>query len=187
MTENNITIFEDHKIRRTYDKKSDTWFFSVVDVVRALADSANPNDYIKKMRKRDIELSKGWGQIVTPLAISTKGGMQKINCANTESLFRIIQSVSSPKAEPFKQWLAKVGYERIQEIADPEKSINRARDNWKKHGRSEDWIQRRMSGQETREKLTDCWKDHDIKEGQEYATLTSIIHQEWSGVSINND
>ena len=184
MTENNLTIFEDHKIRRTYDKKSDTWFFSVVDVVGALTDSANPNDYIKKMRKRDEELSKGWGQIVTPLAIHTSGGIQKINCANTESLFRIIQSIPSPKAEPFKRWLAKVGYERIQEIADPERSINRARDNWKKHGRSEEWIQRRMSGQETRNKLTDYWKDHDIKEGEEYATLTSIIHQEWSGVSV---
>ena len=124
------------------------------------------------------------GTICHPLAIHTSGGIQKINCANTESLFRITQSIPSPKAEPFKRWLAKVGYERIQEIADPERSINRARDNWKKHGRTEEWIQQRMSGQETRNKLTDYWKDHDIKEGEEYATLTSIIHQEWSGVSV---
>jgi len=184
MTENDLTIFEDHKIRRTYNKKSDTWFFSVVDVVGALTDSANPNDYIKKMRKRDAELSEGWGQFVTPLGIHTSGGIQKVNCANTESLFRIIQSIPSPKAEPFKRWLAKVGYERIQEIADPEKSISRGRDNWRKHGRSEEWIQRRMFGQETRNKLTDYWKDHEIKEGEEYATLTSIIHQEWTGISV---
>ena len=112
------------------------------------------------------------------------GKMRETDCANTESLFRIIQSIPSPKAEPFKRWLAKVGYERVQEIADPEKSLNRARENWKKHGRSKQWIQQRMLGQETRNKLTDYWKDHDINEGDEYATLTSIIHQEWSGVSL---
>lgn len=182
--DNNLAIFEDHNIRRVYDKKSDTWFFSVIDVVGALTDSANPTDYIKKMRNRDKELSKGWGQIVTPLAINTKGGKQRVNCANAESLFRVIQSIPSPKAEPFKRWLAKVGYERIQEIADPEKSLNRARENWQKHGRSSQWIQQRMMGQEIRNKLTDYWKDHEIKEGKEYAALTNIIHQEWAGVSI---
>lgn len=111
--------------------------------------------------------------------------MRETDCANTESLFRIIQSIPSPKAEPFKLWLAKVGYERIQEIADPERSLNRARDNWRKQGRSDEWIQRRMSGQETRNKLTDYWKEHDIKEGKEYATLTNIIHQECFGSNIN--
>ena len=186
MTENNLTIFEDHKIRRTYDKKSDTWFFSVVDVVGALTDSVNPNDYWFKMKIRiknedGVELSTDCRQLKLK---ASDGKRYMTDCASTESLFRIIQSIPSPKAEPFKRWLAKVGYERIQEIADPERSINRARDNWKKHGRSEEWIQRRMSGQETRNKLTDYWKGHDIKEGKEYATLTSIIHQECFGSSI---
>ena len=187
MTENDLTIFEDHKIRRTYDKKSDTWFFSVVDVVGALADSSNARRYWSDLKKQLTEqegFSELYEKIVQLKLKASDGKMRETDCANTESLFRIIQSIPSPKAEPFKRWLAKVGYERIQEIADPERSINRARDNWKKHGRSEEWIQRRMSGQETRNKLTDYWKDHDIKEGEEYATLTSIIHQEWSGVSV---
>ena len=187
MTENNLTIFEDHKIRRTYDKKSDTWFFSVVDVVGALTDSANPRRYWSDLKKQLTEqegFSEVYEKIVQLKLKAPDGKMRETDCANTESLFRIIQSIPSPKAEPLKRWLAKVGYERVQEIADPERSINRARDNWKKHGRSEEWIQRRMSGQETRNKLTDYWKDHDIKEGEEYATLTSIIHQEWSGVSV---
>ena len=187
MIENNLTIFEDHKIRRTYDKKSDTWFFSVVDVVGALTDSTNPRRYWSDLKKQLTEqegFSELYEKIVQLKLKAPDGKMRETDCANTESLFRIIQSIPSPKAEPFKRWLAKVGYERIQEIADPERSINRARDNWKKHGRTEDWIQRRMSGQETRNKLTDYWKDHDIKEGEEYATLTSIIHQEWSGVSV---
>ena len=186
MTENDLTIFENHKIRRTYDKKSDTWFFSVIDVVGALTDSTNARDYWFKMKTRvknddELELSTICRQLKLK---ASDGKMRETDCANTESLFRIIQSIPSPKAEPFKRWLAKVGYERIQEIADPEKSINRGRDNWKKHGRSEEWIQRRMSGQETRNKLTDYWKDHEIKEGEEYATLTSIIHQEWTGISV---
>lgn len=187
MTENNLTIFEDHKIRRTYDKKSDTWFFSVVDVVGALTDSANPRRYWSDLKKQLSEkegFSELYGKIVQLKLKASDGKRYITDCASTESLFRIIQSIPSPKAEPFKRWLAKVGYERIQEIADPERSINRARDNWKKHGRSEEWIQRRMSGQETRNKLTEYWKGHDIKEGEEYATLTSIIHQEWSGVSV---
>ena len=187
MTENDLTIFENHKIRRTYDKKSDTWFFSVIDVVGALTDSTNARDYWFKMKTRvknedELELSTLCRQLKLK---ASDGKMRETDCANTESLFRIIQSIPSPKAEPFKRWLAKVGYERIQEIADPEKSINRGRDNWKKHGCSEEWIQRRMSGQETRNKLTDYWKDHEIKEGEEYATLTSIIHQEWTGISHN--
>ena len=186
MTENDLTIFENHKIRRTYDKKSDTWFFSVIDVVGALTDSTNARDYWFKMKTRvknedELELSTICRQLKLK---ASDGKMRETDCANTESLFRIIQSIPSPKAEPFKRWLAKVGYERIQEIADPEKSINRGRDNWKKHGCSEEWIQRRMSGQETRNKLTDYWKDHEIKEGEEYATLTSIIHQEWTGISV---
>ncbi|HJK85005.1 MAG TPA: Bro-N domain-containing protein [Candidatus Megaira endosymbiont of Stentor roeselii] len=186
MTENDLAIFENHKIRRIYDKKSNTWFFSVVDVVGALTDSTNAGAYWRKLKQRLIQENS---EVVTKChGLKLKaidGKMRETDCANTESLFRIIQSIPSPKAEPFKLWLAKVGYERIQEIADPERSLNRARDNWRKQGRSDEWIQRRMSGQETRNKLTDYWKDHDIKEGKEYATLTNIIHQECFGSSIN--
>jgi hypothetical protein len=188
MMKNDLAIFEDHKIRRIYDKKSDTWFFSVVDVVGALTDSTNPRRYWSDLKKQIAEqegFSELYEKIVQLKLKAPDGKMRETDCANTESLFRIIQSIPSPKAEPFKLWLAKVGYERIQEIADPERSLNRARDNWRKHGRSDEWIQRRMSGQETRNKLTDYWKDHDIKEGQEYATLTNIIHQECFGSSIN--
>jgi hypothetical protein len=188
MMKNDLAIFEDHKIRRIYDKKSDTWFFSVVDVVGALTDSTNPRRYWSDLKKQIAEqegFSELYEKIVQLKLKAPDGKMRETDCANTESLFRIIQSIPSPKAEPFKLWLAKVGYERIQEIADPERSLNRARDNWRNQGRSDEWIQRRMSGQETRNKLTDYWKDHDIKEGQEYATLTNIIHQECFGSSIN--
>lgn len=187
MTKNNLTIFEDHKIRRTYDKKTETWFFSVVDIVSALTDSTNSRRYWSDLKKQLTEqegFSEVYEKIVQLKLKAPDGKMRETDCANTESLFRIIQSIPSPKAEPLKRWLAKVGYERVQEIADPEKSLNRARENWKKHGRSKQWIQQRMLGQETRNKLTDYWKDHDINEGDEYATLTSIIHQEWSGVSV---
>jgi hypothetical protein len=187
MKENDLAIFEDHKIRRIYDKKSDTWFFSVVDVVGALTDSTNPRRYWSDLKKQIAEqegFSELYEKIVQLKLKAPDGKMRETDCANTESLFRIIQSIPSPKAEPFKQWLAKVGYERIQEIADPERSINRARNNWEKQGRSEQWIQQRMFGQETRNKLTDYWKDHEIKEGDEFATLTNIIHEEWAGVSI---
>jgi len=188
MKENDLAIFEDHKIRRIYDKKSDTWFFSVVDVVGALTDSTNPRRYWSDLKKQIAEqegFSELYEKIVQLKLKAPDGKMRETDCANTESLFRIIQSIPSPKAEPFKLWLAKIGYERIQEIADPERSLNRARDNWRKHGCSDEWIQRRMSGQETRNKLTDYWKDHDIQKGQEYAILTNIIHQECFGSSLN--
>jgi len=115
---------------------------------------------------------------------SADGKFYKTDVANAETLLRLIQSVPSPKAEPLKLWLAKVGHERMQEIADPEQSLNRARENWQKHGRSDKWIQQRMMGQETRNKLTDFWSTHDVKEGQEYAILTNLIHQEWSEVTV---
>ena len=182
---NNLALFEDHNIRRIYDKKTETWFFSVVDIVGALTDSSDSGAYWRKLKQR---LTEEGNEVVTfchGLKLKAPDGkMRETDCANTESLFRIIQSIPSPKAEPFKRWLAKVGYERIQEIADPERSVSRARDNWKKHGRSEQWIQQRMLGQETRNKLTDYWRDHDIKEGEEFAILTNIIHQEWTGVSV---
>lgn len=181
MKENDLAIFEDYKIRRIYDKESDTWFFSVIDVVGALTDSTNPRRYWSDLKKQITEqegFSELYGKIVQLKLKASDGKKYLTDCANTESLFRIIQSIPSPKAEPFKQWLAKVGYERIQEIADPERSLNRARDNWKKQGRSKQWIQQRMLGQETRNKLTDYWRDHEIKEGNEFATLTNIIHEE---------
>jgi len=189
MTKNDLALFEDHKIRRIYDKKSDTWFFSVIDVVAVLTaqnDYKVAQSYWTTLKSR---LKKEGSESVTncdKLKLKASDGKKYLtDVANVETLLRLIQSIPSPKAEPFKLWLAKVGYERIQEIADPEKSLNRARDNWRKQGRSNEWIQRRMSGQETRNKLTDYWKDHDIKEGKEYATLTNIIHQECFGSSIN--
>jgi prophage antirepressor-like protein len=177
-------IFEAKEVRRVW--KNEQWYFVISDVVQILTESKNVTDYIKKMKARDIELVKGWGQIVTPLKLQTKGGVQEINCASIQGIFRIVQSISSPKAEPFKLWLAKVGQERIEEIADPEKALNRSRDYWQKHGRSEKWIQQRMMGQQTRNKLTDYWKDSGVQEGQEYAILTNIIHSEWAEVSVKD-
>jgi prophage antirepressor-like protein len=185
-TERSLVAFEDQQIRRVYDEKSETWFFSVVDVVAALTDSANPRDYWFKMKTRvktedGFELSTICRQLKL---ISSDGKRYATDCADVQGLFRIIQSIPSPKAEPFKQWLAKVGYERIQDMSDPARSLDRAREFWKQHGRSEKWIQQRMTGQETRNKLTDYWKEHEIKGEDEYAVLTNIIHQEWSGVSV---
>lgn len=176
------TVFEQTEVRRVWH--DERWFFVVEDVVRVLIDSANPKNYIQKMKQRDVELSQGWGQIVLTLDVLTKGGMQPMVCADLKGIFRIIQSISSPRAEPFKQWLAKVGQERIQELQDPSLSIDRARALWQKQGRSNKWIQQRMMGQETRNKLTDYWKSAGVKEGQEYAILTNIIHEEWSDLSI---
>ena len=179
-----LQLFEGKRIRHIYDEENNKWYFSIEDIVKILTDSVNPKDYIKKLRKRDEELSEGWGQIVTPLKMQTAGGVQKVNCADMAGIFRIIQSIPSKKAEPIKQWLAKVGQERVQEMADPATAIDRARETYKKLGRSDKWIQQRMTGQETRNKLTDYWKDHEITEGEEYAILTNIIHQEWSGLSV---
>ena len=189
MIKNDLAIFEDHKIRRIYDKETDTWFFSVVDVVQVLTQQADYQTGRKYWSVLKTRLKKEGSESTTKcsqLKLKAPDGKKYLtDVANVETLLRLIQSIPSPKVEPFKLWLAKVGYERIQEIADPERSLNRARDNWSKQGRSNEWIQRRMSGQETRNKLTDYWKDHDIKEGQEYATLTNIIHQECFGSSIN--
>ena len=184
--ERSLVVFEKHGIRRVYDEKSETWFFSVIDVVGALTDSANPRDYWFKMKIR-VKTEDGFelSTICRQLKLKAPDGkMRETDCANVEGLFRIIQSIPSPKAEPFKQWLAKIGYERIQDMSDPARSLDRAREYWKQHGRSEKWIQQRMMGQETRNKLTDYWKDHEVKGETEYAILTNIIHQEWSGVSV---
>ena len=178
-----IVNFENTPVRRTWSAEKEQWFFAIVDIVAILSESSNPSNYIKDMRRRDKELSTGWGQIATPLYIKTKGGEQKMNCANVKGVLRIIQSIPSKNAEPFKLWLAKVGYERLQETINPELAINRARDQWKQVGRSGKWIEEKMGGQETRNKLTDYWKNNDVKKGIEYATLTDIIHQEWSGLT----
>ncbi|MDP3283044.1 MAG: Bro-N domain-containing protein [Desulfobacterales bacterium] len=184
--ERSLVAFEKHKIRRIYDEESETWFFSIIDVVGALTDSLNPRDYWFKMKIRvrtedGFELSTNCRQFKMK---APDGKMRETDCADVQGLLRIIQSIPSPKAEPFKQWLAKVGYERIQDMSDPARSLDRAREYWKQHGRSEKWIQQRMMGQETRNKLTDYWKDHEIKGEDEYAFLTDIIHREWSGVSV---
>ena len=178
-----IVNFENIPVRRVWDAEKQQWFFAIVDVVAVLSESPNPSGYIKDMHRRDKELSTGWGQIATPLYIKTKGGEQKVNCANVEGILRIVQSIPSKNAEPFKTWLAKVGYERLQETINPELAVDRARGHWQQAGRSEKWVEQRMRGQETRNKLTDYWKDSGVKEGIEYATLTDIIHKEWSGLT----
>ncbi len=176
-----LAVFNKKTIRRTLHNNE--WWFSVVDVVWALTDSANPTDYIKKMRSRDVILSEGWGQIVTPLLMDTEGGKQKINCANTEGLFRIIQSIPSPKAEPFKRWLAKVGYERVQEIEDPELASKRARALYKAKGYPDAWVEKRMRSIAIREELTDEWKNRGVGEDREFAILTAEISKAAFGMT----
>lgn len=185
--ENNkaIAVFESKQIRRHYDEKTEVWYFSLVDIVEALTDSTNATDYLKKLRKRDGELNAYLGTNCPQVPMLTETGKNRKTLAgNAEHIFRLIQSIPSPKAEPFKQWLAKVGYERMQEINDPSLSIDRARENWQKLGRSEKWIQQRMTGQETRNKLTDYWQESGVKKGEEFAALTNIIHQEWTGLTV---
>ena len=175
-----IQLFQERKVRTAWDDQEEKWYFCVVDVVEALTDSVNPTDYIKKMKKRDPELAKGWGQIVTPLSIQTPGGKQRVNCANQEGLFRIIQSIPSPKAEPFKQWMAQVASQRIDQMQDPEL---RAIIDYKRLGYSDAWINQRIKSIEVRKELTDEWKRTGVQEGLEYASLTDIITREWSGFS----
>ena len=181
ITTTKIAIFQKKEIRKAIYKNE--WWFVITDVILALTDSVQPDGYIKDMRRRDSELAEGWGQIATPLSIETTGGKQKLNCANTEGMFRIIQSIPSPKAEPFKRWLAKVGYERIKEIEDPELATKRARAIYKAKGYSDAWIEKRMRGIEVRETLTDEWKKRKVKEGQEYAILTAEISKATFGMT----
>jgi hypothetical protein len=181
----NIKLFEQRKVRTHWDEEKQKWFFSIVDVVGILTESPDPRNYWKVLKHR---LAKEGNESVTNCnqlkMQSADGKFYKTDVADTEQLLRLIQSIPSPKAEPFKQWLAKVGYERMQEIADPEQSLDRARENWQKLGRSEKWIQQRMTGQETRNKLTDYWKKSGVEKQSEFAFLTNIIHQEWSGLSV---
>ena len=184
--ENVIKIFEQKQVRTHWDEEQEKWYFSVIDVIAVLTNSSNPRDYWFKMKVRvktegDLELSTICRQMKMK---ATDGKMRETDVADTEVLLRIIQSIPSPKAQPFKQWLAKVGYERMQEIADPEQSLDRARENWQKLGRSEKWIQQRMTGQETRNKLTDYWKENGVATSDEFAFITNIIHQEWTGLTV---
>jgi hypothetical protein len=188
--EPDLAIFEKYKIRRHYDENKEVWYFSVVDIIQALTDQPDfqrARNYWKVLKNR---LSKEGSESVTKCnrlkMMAADGKNYLTDVADPETILRLVQSVPSPKAEPIKLWLAKVGYERIKEIADPEISLNRSREYWKKYGRSEKWIQQRMLGQETRNKLTDYWRNHDIKEGDEFAILTNLIHQEWTGISVKD-
>ena len=184
MTQQNaIKLFEQKQVRSVWDDTTEEWYFSVVDVVAALTDSVNPADYIKKMRRRDSELSKGWGQIVTPLAVQTEGGKQKMNCATAQGVFRLIQSIPSPKAEPFKLWIAQVAAERLNQMQDPERSIEQAMLDYRRLGYSENWINQRLKSIEIRKELTDEWKRLGLEEGTEFAILTDIIYKAWAGKS----
>ena len=182
------TDFDGQAIRRVYDESTETWWFSVIDVVQVLTqqpDDLTARKYWNQLKRR---LGNEGSQLVTAchqLKMPAADGKQRLTDVGTaETLLRLVQSVPSPKAEPIKLWLAKVGYERMQEMADPALSLDRARQTWQQHGRSDKWIQQRMTGQETRNKLTDYWSEHDIKAGSEFAILTNIIHQEWAGLSV---
>jgi hypothetical protein len=183
-----LVIFGSFKIRRIWDEEKEAWYFSVVDVIAALLEQANfqlARNYWKVLKNR---LIKEGSQVVTNCnrlkLMASDGRMRETDVASVDVLLRLIQSVPSKKAEPIKLWLAKVGYERMQEMTDPEKALNRSRDYWQKMGRSEKWIQQRMMGQEVRNKLTDYWKNNEVKEKDEYAILTNIIHHEWSGLNV---
>jgi len=186
--EKQISIFEGKKIRRIWDKKLEKWYFSVVDVIQVLTEQSDFQKARKYWNKLKERLNKEGSQSVTKchqLKLEAADGKKYLtDVADTETLFRLIQSIPSPKAEPFKLWLAKVGYERVEELSDPEKALNRSRTYWQKMGRSEKWIQQRMMGQEVRNKLTDFWKNHEVKEQEEYAILTNIIHEEWTNLSV---
>ncbi len=187
-SQNELAVFEGHEIRRSYDETTEMWWFSVVDIIQVLTQHADFQAARKYWNKLKERLVKEGSQSVTDChrlkmtAADGKGYLTDV--ATAETLLRLVQSVPSPKAEPIKLWLAKVGYERMQEMTDPARSLDRARETWRKQGRSGKWIEQRMTGQETRNKLTDYWAGHGIKKGDEYAVLTNIIHQEWAEVSV---
>ena len=186
--DSNISIFKGEQIRRVWDEEKEKWYFSVVDIIAVLIDQPNfqlARNYWKVLKNR---LQKEGSEVVTNCKRlkmkAADGKMRPTDTADTETLFRLIQSIPSKKAEPIKLWLAKVGYERMQDISDPERSLNRARDYWVKLGRSKQWIQQRMMGQEIRNKLTGYWQTHEVTKQEEYAILTNIIHEEWSDLSV---
>ena len=179
----NIKLFQDKKIRSVWNDEEEQWYFVIEDVVAALTDSADPKQYIKRMKLRDAELAKGWVQIVPTLAVPTPGGKQRMNCANVKGLFRIIQSIPSPKAEPFKQWLAQVGYERLLEIENPELAQERMKELYERKGYPKDWIDKRLRGMAIRQNLTDEWKRRGITLEQDYAILTAEISKATFGMT----
>lgn len=188
--QNSLAIFENFKIRRHYDEKTETWYFSVVDIIGVLieqVDFKKAQSYWTTLKSR---LIKEGNESVTKCdrlkMLSSDGKLYNTDVANVEILLRLIQSVPSPKAEPVKLWLAKVGYERMQEMTDPERALNRSREYWQKQGRSAAWIQQRMMGQEVRNKLTDYWSDNEVQKGNEFAILTNIIHEEWTELSVRD-
>ena len=182
--ENNIQLFENRKIRTAWDNENEEWYFSVSDVVEILTDSKDVKQYIKKMRSRDPELNLKWGTICTPVEmIANDGKKRKIQAADTKGILRIIQSIPSPKAEPFKQWLAQVGAERIEETIDPELTIDRALETYLKKGYTKEWINQRLQAIQVRKELTDEWDNRGVKKGVEYAILTDEITKAWSGMT----
>ena len=178
-----IRLFDNQKIRTVWVEEEEEWYFSVKDVVTILTDTTNSKDYISKMRRRDEELSKGWGQIVHPLTVQTAGGPQKENCATLEGILRIIQSIPSKKAEPFKVWMASVAAERINQMIDPERSIDQAMADYRRLGYSESWITRRIKTIEIRKGLTDEWKRGGITKEIDFAMLTDLMSKIWSGLT----
>ncbi|MDR0866419.1 MAG: Bro-N domain-containing protein [Candidatus Symbiothrix sp.] len=179
---NNIKLFEKKQIRTVWNEIEEKWYFVVEDVVNVLIDSKDPKQYIKRMRQRDEELAKGWVQIVPTLAVETAGGKQKMGCSDAKGLLRIIQSIPSPKAEPFKLWLAQVGAERLEEIENPEIATQRTRELYKLKGYSDDWIEKRMRSIAIREELTEEWKNRGVKEKMDYAILTAEISKATFGL-----
>lgn len=180
-----IAIFEEHPVRRTWDEKQEKWYFSIIDIIAILTGSSIPKRYWADLKKKlKTEGSQVYENIVHLKLLAKDGKKYLADVADVEAIFRLVQSVPSPKAEPLKLWLARVGYERMQETVDPELSISRGRKNWKAMGRSQKWVEQRMLSVETRNKLTDFWSDHGIKKGEEFAKLTNIIHQEWSELSV---
>lgn len=177
-----IQLFEERKVRTVWDDQTEEWYFSIVDVVEVLTDSADPKQYIKKMRGRDAVLSANWGTICTLVPMKGADGKQRRTmAATTQGMFRIIQSIPSPKAEPFKRWMAQVAADRLDQMQDPELSIQQAMVDYKRLGYSDNWINQRLKAIEVRKDLTDAWKKRGVQEGQQFATLTDIITNVWSG------
>ena len=184
MTMQELKIFEEKQIRTIWDEVQEKWYFCVADIISALSDSTDVKQYTKRLRQRDPELNSVWGTICTPHQfISTDGKKHAVNCASMEGVFRIVQSIPSKKAEPFKRWLAQVGAERIHQMQDPELGIQQSLMDYKRLGYSDNWINQRLKSIEIRKDLTDQWKAHNVEEGVGYATLTDIIYQAWAGLT----
>ena len=185
--ENKIKLFENKVVRSHWDAEQEEWYFSVVDVIEVLTESKDAKQYLKKMRSRDLELNSNWGTICTLVKMVGKDGkLREIQAANTAGILRLIQSIPSPKAEPFKLWLAQVGSERLDEIADPEKAILRGADFYRAKGYTENWINQRLQTIEMRKELTDEWKARGIDKEKDYAILTNEMTKAWSGLSVKD-